>query len=325
MLAQRGAARQAAADKIAAGEAAEAARIQAIADADVVRGQEQANTLAEATHAASLKTNILNPSQTLTGAGGNTLATAAPKPVALPPDQSLVNPVSGDIIARTGPATPKPTSDQLDYKFTVAQAEQNGEVPPSFADWQTSQRTEKQQTLPTGYSPDPNNPNALIPTPGGPVEQKNKGDRVMVDNAHTTANRKWDNLDNAIETALDQSNNWTTGALGVIMSAIPGTPGHDLHNTLNTIKANQGFDELQAMRDNSPTGGALGQVTHWELELLQSVTASLQQGQSKGQLITNLKIVRNNLAALRHAKQKQYNTTYDVPTADTNADPAGIN
>ena len=42
------------------------------------------------------------------------------------------------------------------------------------------------------------------------------------------------------------------------------------------------------MRDNSPTGGALGQVSEWELVLLQSVLGSLEQAQTKEQFVYNL-------------------------------------
>jgi hypothetical protein len=57
---------------------------------------------------------------------------------------------------------------------------------------------------------------------------------------------------------------------------------------LDTIGANMGFEQLQAMRAASPTGGALGNVTERELELLQAVQGSLQQSQSREQFQSNL-------------------------------------
>jgi hypothetical protein len=47
------------------------------------------------------------------------------------------------------------------------------------------------------------------------------------------------------------------------------------YSAVKTIQANLGFDALQAMRDASPTGGALGQVAVQELEMLQSTVANL--------------------------------------------------
>ena len=93
-----------------------------------------------------------------------------------------------------------------------------------------------------------------------------------------------------INRALDQAAGvFSTGFTGSIVSAVPGTPAHDLKNTLTTIRANVGFNELQKMREASPTGGALGQVTNRENELLQSVLGSLEQSQTEQQLTSNLR------------------------------------
>ena len=55
-----------------------------------------------------------------------------------------------------------------------------------------------------------------------------------------------------------------------------------------TIGANISFEYLNAMRQSSPTGGALGNVTERELKFLQSVAGSLDQAQSAEQLLENL-------------------------------------
>jgi hypothetical protein len=66
------------------------------------------------------------------------------------------------------------------------------------------------------------------------------------------------------------------------------TGAKDLASDLATIKANLGFAELQAMREASPTGGALGQIAVQELVALQSTLASLDQAQSPEQLKSRL-------------------------------------
>ena len=55
-----------------------------------------------------------------------------------------------------------------------------------------------------------------------------------------------------------------------------------------TIKSSIGFDRLQQMRDESPTGGALGQVSELELITLQATLGSLDLDQSEEQLLANL-------------------------------------
>lgn len=89
-----------------------------------------------------------------------------------------------------------------------------------------------------------------------------------------------------------------TGLMGSIASNIGGTAALDLRETLGTIKANIGFDKLQSMRDASPTGGALGQVSEFENRLLQAVYGSLEQAQSEEQLLRNLDLVENTYSEI---------------------------
>lgn len=83
----------------------------------------------------------------------------------------------------------------------------------------------------------------------------------------------------------------TTTGLGSLSKYIPGTPARDLSATIDTIKANLGFEQLQRMRDASPTGGALGQVAIQELIYLQAAVSNLDQGQSRDALTKNLQDV----------------------------------
>jgi len=85
----------------------------------------------------------------------------------------------------------------------------------------------------------------------------------------------------------------TTGIGGLFLSKIAGTPAADLENLLVTIKSNIGFDRLQQMRQESKTGGALGNVSDKEVKTLQAVMGSLEQSQSDTQFIYNLKRLSN--------------------------------
>lgn len=91
-----------------------------------------------------------------------------------------------------------------------------------------------------------------------------------------------------IREAIPKVDAFTAGFFGPTFSIIPGTPAADLRADLDTIRANVGFDKLQEMRDNSPTGGALGQVTERELELLQATWSNVTQAQSPEQLRARL-------------------------------------
>ncbi len=113
-------------------------------------------------------------------------------------------------------------------------------------------------------------------------------------------------VDGKVDAAISQieaNPNWMTGMVGDLLSAAKGTPQYDLGQTLNTIKANIGFDTLQNMRNNSQTGGALGQISDMEEKLLQAVNGSLEPGQSAKQLAANLKDIKQRMADLTAAKQ----------------------
>lgn len=99
-------------------------------------------------------------------------------------------------------------------------------------------------------------------------------------------------IDRAIS-AIDANPELTTGLGGQVTSVIGGSPASDLEGLLNSVRANVGFDRLQQMRNESPTGGALGQVSNREMELLTSTLGSLQQKQGPTQLKDNLKRIKD--------------------------------
>jgi len=108
---------------------------------------------------------------------------------------------------------------------------------------------------------------------------------------------------------------WTTGLAGSIMSAMPGTPAHDVANAITTIESSIGFDRLQAMRDASPTGGALGQVSERELSQLNASLGSLKQSATRDQFEKNLRAVkRHYMAAVEaiRAQQVEYRRIHGI-------------
>lgn len=65
----------------------------------------------------------------------------------------------------------------------------------------------------------------------------------------------------------------------------------NLERKLDTIKANIAFDKLNKLRQASPTGGAVGQVSDKDMELLQAVLGSLSTDQSPDELRNSLKTI----------------------------------
>jgi spore germination cell wall hydrolase CwlJ-like protein len=106
-------------------------------------------------------------------------------------------------------------------------------------------------------------------------------------------------IDRAL-TGIDTATIPATGMIGKAASYVPGTAAHDVSKLVDTVKANAGFAELQKMRNNSPTGGALGQVSEREIAYLQSTIGNLEQSQSETQFKDNLRRVKNAYLDIIH-------------------------
>ena len=99
-------------------------------------------------------------------------------------------------------------------------------------------------------------------------------------------------VNDTIDRSFGLINPFSTG-FGSYLKSIPQTDALALNKSLETIKANIGFDKLQAMREASPTGGALGQVSNQELSSLQAVFGNLDQAQDDDDLKYNLGLLRH--------------------------------
>lgn len=114
------------------------------------------------------------------------------------------------------------------------------------------------------------------------------------------------NTISAARTARDRSHDFFATGFGSEKAASwGGTPAADVQALLNTVGANTAFDRLTQMREESPTGGALGQVSEIELRLLRDSIASLSQSQSDKQFRDNMDKIINAYqrvgAKLQHA------------------------
>lgn len=86
----------------------------------------------------------------------------------------------------------------------------------------------------------------------------------------------------------------STGVTGQLMSFVGGTDSFKIKSYIDTIKSNLGFDALATMREASRTGGALGNVTVKEIEMLQNSIANLNIGLDDKTLIRNIRSVENH-------------------------------
>jgi hypothetical protein len=145
----------------------------------------------------------------------------------------------------------------------------------------------------------------MRPIPGGPADVKQQALADKQAGTQQMKERKADLLSEDIDRAVDMAKDYwfipNTG-VGSALSVVPGTRAHDLSKMLDGIKARIGFDSLQEMRDNSKTGGALGNVSENEGRLLQSTFGSLEQSQSEEEFIYNLNRLKTQYNNIVHGK-----------------------
>jgi len=145
--------------------------------------------------------------------------------------------------------------------------------------------------VPSGYRmlPDGN----MQAIPGGPADVKLAG-QFNADTAQLQSSQA--DLDrlatSANELLKHEGLSHITGLPGMLPN-VPGMAGADAQAKLNTLKSQVGFGVLQAMRNASKTGGALGSVSDAEGKRLEANLAALENAQSEKQFRESLsKIIK---------------------------------
>lgn len=203
------------------------------------------------------------------------------------------------------PQKPDTTDDIKEYQFAV----QNG-YQGSFEEFMqirkspgTTVNLRNEGQIPTGYRAvrdEQGNVQRYEPIEGGPAAQEIAEAEEAEAAREESTQAQGDLVSQEINRALDLSSGWSTGVGGWVLQNVPGTDANAMSNRLATIKANIGFNKLNQMRQESPTGGALGQVSERELGYLQSVMGSLEQSQRQEDLEYNLNRLWNTYQDIIH-------------------------
>ena len=123
-----------------------------------------------------------------------------------------------------------------------------------------------------------------------------------------------------VERLIEEATIPVTGMIGSMARQYPGTAAADIDRILNTIRANVGFDQLQAMREASKTGGALGAVSQQENQLLQSVLGSLDQSLSEEEFRYNLRRLKDTFLDVIHGPGNRPEMEAALPEGVTEED-----
>jgi len=218
----------------------------------------------------------------------------AQKPMVV--DNALVNPATGEVIYQGSQEQPTTPASVQELRW---RAEQAGLLPgtPEYASFMREgggrgtniNVAAAAPTPPTGYR-NVFDANGMLVSqeaiPGGPVATSQAAQAEQTQMYNDIVIEDIGKFRNLVENQGLLTP--VTGLTGAVARAVPGSPAMDAKALQDTIAASISFDRLQAMRNASPTGGALGNVTENELNLLQSTLGSISLSQSDKQLIENL-------------------------------------
>lgn len=219
----------------------------------------------------------------------------------------------------------KPTISQQDYNFYAEQERKEGRQPLSFNEW-------KLQTAKAGAPSVSTTVNTGDPVDSRPMADKpDKGyqrrwdeeNRTWVDEpipgsneardiaeaedkkaerARQTAIKMGPTLENLHLNITEVENGGVpvTGLIGALGGMIPGTAQRDFRNRTQQISTRGALDEVQNMRDNSPTGGAVGQLTDSEREAIGLAATGLANSSSAEEYVRNAKNFRKLMLDTAH-------------------------
>jgi GH24 family phage-related lysozyme (muramidase) len=169
---------------------------------------------------------------------------------------------------------------------------------------QTTGATERAQAEVRGTLPPPtagqrytSDFSGLENIPGSPQARAETERRTAQVTAANVVTRDIDRILERLNTAVLP----VTGMGATTMAAlVGGSPAADVAELRKTIEGNISFNKLNELRQQSPTGGALGNVTDKDLELLKTTLGSLNQNQSPRQFRENLLNLRNAFMEVIH-------------------------
>jgi hypothetical protein len=136
-----------------------------------------------------------------------------------------------------------------------------------------------------------------------------KKSRPKAEGALKTLEMKAAQVQSVIKDALPLARSMWSAGFGIALKGIPESSSRKLAGLLIQLRAIIGFDTLAEMRANSPTGGALGQVSNIEINLLQAVKGTLDQGQRET-LVRSLEHISKNYPKLVELGRTRFRKQY---------------
>ena len=173
-------------------------------------------------------------------------------------------------------------------------------------------------SIPSGYqvkTDEATGEKTMIPIAGSPAateaaaaKTKEEGRKVLTEN---TTQIMTQDIGRALED-IGKIEEWAAGPLVAVRSKIPGDDYYNINQKIDSVKANISFDALQKMRENSPTGGALGNVSDRDLTQLEKTKGNIDITSPPDVLKDNLKRIYNMQMDLVHGTPEQIQKLVDA-------------
>jgi hypothetical protein len=224
-------------------------------------------------------------------------------------------------------AAPKITSIKgIPYTFDASTGKfvrvpiEGGALPVAGKGGTGKQATASKPKPPIGYRYDASGEN-LEPIPGGPASEKLQPKEIQTREAKypqaITALKGFEAKTSKLERDIDEliankdGLNEITGYIAgrTDLSAMTNA-GRRALAKFNTITAKGGFSELQDMRNASPTGGALGNVSNQEGQQLVAAFGTLSRTQNADDLRSSLTTIKSDLQGSKQRVKEAFDETY---------------
>lgn len=158
--------------------------------------------------------------------------------------------------------------------------------------------------------------------PGSPAEQEfstklremDAGDRKLIQSFGLVSDHA-DVVQRNAERALSFFNGADAGVLLQTLRSgarrLPGTDAYNAWDALETIRNNVAVDELQRMRQSSPSGGAMGNVSDRDISLISGALGRLEVERDPARLTEDIRnLVSTYTKIMRFAKQDAEDAEY---------------
>jgi len=142
--------------------------------------------------------------------------------------------------------------------------------------------------------------------------------QAQFDAAHTTINNR---LEDIARFRAHPAKNRVIGMLDAVTPNFGRARG--AQELYNTMVAAATFDALQEMRTNSPTGGALGNVSDADIRLLRESIGALGQSQNEEDFYASLAVFERRLKQIQQRLETRYRENYGYRLGKNFKPPVG--